>query len=88
MRYLKSDIKEVDSQVPHSTLAWMTISVFSMSFLLWIILSSNWARLCFSPSPEWILHIFLTVCCRTWGMADGVFLQATLRLLGTTGLSW
>lgn len=38
--------------------------------------------------PKVAFAHFLTVCCRTWGMADGVFLQATLRLLGTTGLSW
>lgn len=28
MRYPKSDVKEVGSHVPHSTLAWMTISGF------------------------------------------------------------
>lgn len=50
-RHLTLGVKEVGSRGPHSTMAWTTISGFSMSFLLWTILSSSWAGLGFSPSP-------------------------------------
>lgn len=41
------------AQGPHSTVAWTTISGFSMSFLLWTILNSSCAGLGFSPPTAW-----------------------------------
>lgn len=37
----------------YNTVAVIIISGFSMSFLLWTILSSSWAELGLFPSPAW-----------------------------------
>ena len=51
-RHLTLGMTEAGSRGSHSTVAWTTISGLSMSFLLCTILSSSWAGLGFTPSPD------------------------------------
>lgn len=65
----------------YNTVAFTMISGFSMSFLLWTILSSSWAEFGLFPSPACAFAL-LMVLCRTCCMADTVFSHATFKLFG------
>lgn len=63
------------------TLAFTAMEGFSMSALLWTILSSSWAGLGFFPGPA-ISLAQVMVLLMTWCITETVFSHAVFRSLG------